>query len=46
MNNADFGKTMGNVGKQILNLSKQKEQETVWCPNQIIILQSFSQKIN
>ena len=30
---------------EILNLSQQKEEETIWCQNQIIILQSFSQKI-
>ena len=30
---------------EILNLSKQKEEETIWCQNQIIILQSFSHKI-
>ena len=29
---------------EILNLSQQK-QETIWCQNQIIILQSFSQKL-
>ena len=29
---------------EILNLSQQKEEETIWCQNQIIILQSFSQK--
>ena len=29
----------------MLNLSQQKEEETIWCKNQIIILQSFSQKI-
>ena len=35
MNNAIFGKTM----------SQQKEEETILCQNQIIILRSFSQKI-
>ena len=29
---------------EILNLSQQK-QETIWCQNQIIILQCFSQKL-
>ena len=29
---------------EIFNLSQQKDEET-WCQNQIIILQSFSQKI-
>ena len=28
---------------KILNLSQQKEEETIWFQNQIIILQSFSQ---
>ena len=28
----------------ILNLSQQKEEKTIWCQSQIIILQSFSQK--
>ena len=31
--------------REILNLSQQKEEETIWCQNQIIILQSFPQKI-
>ena len=30
---------------EILNLSQWKEEETIWCQNQIIILQSFSQNI-
>ena len=40
MNNADFGKTMEIVIKniEILNLSQQKEEESIWCQNQIIIL--------
>ena len=29
---------------EILDLSQQKEEETIWCQSQIIILQSFSQK--
>ena len=46
MSNSVFGKAMENVRKntEILNLSKQKEEETIWCQNQIIILQCFSQK--
>ena len=30
---------------EILNLLQRKEKETIWCQNQIIILQSFSQNI-
>ena len=46
VNNAVFGKTMENVKTHgVLTLSQQKEEETIWCQNQIIILQSFSQKI-
>ena len=30
---------------EILNLSKHKEDEIIWCQNQIIIPQSFSQII-
>ena len=29
---------------EILNLSRQKEEETIWCQNQTVILQDFSQK--
>ena len=29
---------------KILNLSQEKEEGTIWYQNQIIILQSFSQK--
>ena len=29
----------------MLNLSQQKEEEAIWCQNQIIIQQSFSQNI-
>ena len=46
MNNAVSVKAMEmweNI--EILNLSEQKEGEIIWCQNQIIILQSFSQKI-
>ena len=38
MNDAVFGKT-------ILNLSQQKEEGTIWCQNEVIMLQSFSQKL-
>ena len=34
---------LGNI--EILNLLQQKEQETIWCHNQIIILQNFLQKV-
>ena len=30
---------------EISNLSQQKKEETIWCQNQIIIRESFSQKI-
>ena len=30
---------------EILNLPQQKEEETIWCQNQIIIIDSFSQKL-
>ena len=42
MNNAGFGKTMGNEENiKILNLPQQKEEETIWSQNQILILQRF-----
>ena len=31
---------------EILNFPQQKNEETIWCQIQIIILQSFSQKIS
>ena len=36
-------KMWGNA--DILNLLQEKEEETIWCQNQVIMLQSFSQKI-
>ena len=44
MNNAVFGKSMKNVRKQVINLPQQKEEETIWCQNQMIILLSSPQK--
>ena len=43
MNNAVLGKTMENLRKQISDLSQQKEEEIIWCQNQVTIQQSFSQ---
>ena len=46
MSNVVFGKNTGNVRNiEILNLSEQKEQGIIQWQNQIIILQSFSQKV-
>ena len=44
MNSAVFGKTMKNV-RERLNLSQQKEEGIILYQNQIIILQSFLQKM-
>ena len=46
MNYAVFGtlwKMWENI--KILNLLQPTEEEPIWCQNQIIILQSFLQKI-
>ena len=46
MNNSVFEKSIENVRKhRDNNLSQQKEEETIWCQNQIVILESFPQKI-
>ena len=42
MNNAVLGKTMENLRKQISDLSQQKEEEIIWCQNQVTI--QLSQK--
>ena len=36
-------KMLGNIDK--LSLSQMKEEETIWCQSQIIILQSFSHDV-
>ena len=36
-------KILENIEK--LNLPQQKEEETIWCQNQIITIDSFSQKL-
>ena len=41
MNNAVFGKTIKNVEKIDLKLQKKRRS---YCQNQVIALQSFSQK--
>ena len=47
MNNTVLEKTMENLRKvEILNLSQQNKEETIWCQNQMIILQIFLQKIH
>ena len=46
MNSAVFGKTKKDVSKKdILNLSQQKGEESIWCHNQIIIQQCFPQEV-
>ena len=41
MNNEIFGKTMKMWENIDINLPQQKEEETTWSQNQIIILESF-----
>ena len=46
MNNSIFGKAIENVGKhRDIPLQQQKKEGTIWYLNQIIIQQSFSQKM-
>ena len=42
-----LSKKIWNMCKNIekLKLSKHKEEQTIWCQNQVIILQSFYQKL-
>ena len=48
MNNTVIEKAVENVRKHrdIKTCHQKKEKETIWYQNQIIILQSFSQKID
>ena len=39
----ELWKILGNI--KILNLSQQKEEETIWCENEIIILKVFYRKL-
>ena len=46
MNNSVFGKNMEMLENiEILNLSQQKEEETIWCQNQITIPQNFLRNV-
>ena len=43
-----LSKKISNMWKNIekLKLSQHKEEQTVWCQNQVIILQSFHRKFD